>query len=225
MSCLKINKGKHMSPTEEMYRSKTNNQLKEMLEVFELSTPNAKNPFKPNKDEMVFALMKFKRHQDKINGIEPEDGDVDPENVSEDAEDEEEEYLDDEQAAYPKRKRLTKAESINLMKADLFRMERVIVHDTQTSQTSAKSRTISWGNRYLGVQNDIIQFGTPWYIRRGAIKNLEVAEITEYVTDEDTQKMTVENRKRFQVTYLDGWTEDELAMKAQDQKIRDSRLS
>jgi hypothetical protein len=37
--------------------------------------------------------------------------------------------------------------------------------------------------------------------------------------------MTVENRKRFQVTYLDGWTEDELAMKAQDQKIRDSRLS
>ncbi|MCI4437442.1 MAG: hypothetical protein JHC33_11605, partial [Ignisphaera sp.] len=49
-----------MSPTEEKYRSMTNAELKEILEAFELSTPKAKNPFKPNKDEIVQALMTFK---------------------------------------------------------------------------------------------------------------------------------------------------------------------
>ena len=214
-----------MSPTETVYREKTNAELKEILDIFELSTPNAKNPSKPNKDEIVFALMKFKRHQDKINGIEPEDGDVDPEAVVDDDESEGA-YDDDEtRSEYPvRKKRMSKAESIALMKADLFRMERVIVHDTQTSQTPAKAMTIAWGNRYLGVQQDVIHFGAPWYIRRGAIKNLEISEITEYIQDEDTSKMTIDTRKRYQVTYVDGWTDEELAVKAQDQKIRNSRM-
>ena len=84
--------------------------------------------------------------------------------------------------------------------------------------------TIAWGNRYLGVQQDVIHFGVPWYLRRGAIKNLEISEITEYIQDEDTSKMTTDTRKRYQITYVDGWTDEELAVKAQDQKIRNSRM-
>lgn len=211
-----------MSPTEQMYREKTNAELKELLEVFELSTPNAKNPAKPNKDEMVFALMKFKRHQDKINGIEPEEGDVDPETVSDEEHDED--GYDEVSNSPVRKKRMTKAESIALMKADLFRMERVIVHDTQTSQTPVQALTIAWGNRFVGVQQDVIKFGTPWYLRRGAIKNLEISDITEYIQDEENQStMNTVTRKRYQVTYLEGWTDDEMAIKAQDQKIRNSR--
>ena len=204
-----------MSPTEEMYRSKTNSELKELLEAFELSTPKAKNPFKPNKDEIVQALMAFKRKQDSINGIEPEDGDVVPE-------DEEEIDVEDAPVFASKTRKPSKLERIALLKADLMRMERVIVHDTQTSQTSTAAITVSWGNRSLGILNDVVKFGTPWYVRRGALNNLRDAEITEY-SQEEGGPMRTDTRKRFLITDVEGWTEEELAVKAQDQIIRNSR--
>lgn len=199
-----------MSPTEENFRSKTNAELKEILSDLELSTPKAKNPFKPNKDEMVAALMEFKRAQDKINGIEPEEGD---DYVEEDDE--------DVQTSTVTRKQ-SKAEKIALLKADLMRMERVIVHDTQTSQTPVKAATITWGNRLIGIQNDVVHFGTPWYVRRGALENLRAAMITEY-NQEEGGPMRTDTRHRYQITDVGGWTDEELAIRANDQKIRNAR--
>ena len=206
-----------MSPTEEMYRTKTNAELKELLEVFELGTPKAKNPFKPNKDEMVQALMTFKRSQDRINGIEPEEGD--------EPEDEEVEVEADEVVAVARvTGKQAKALKAALLKADLMRMERVIVHDSQTQQTPVPTATITWGNRALGIQNDVIHFGKPWYVRRGALQNLRDAEITEYTQDRESGgAMRTETRKRYLITDVEGWTEEELQKYAMDQKIRNSR--
>ena len=206
-----------MSPTEEMYRSKTNAELKELLEVFELATPKAKNPFKPNKDEMVQALMTFKRAQDVINGIEPEEGD-EPEDDEVDADTEVE-------VESPRMtQKQSKALKAALLKADLMRMERVIVHDSQTQQTPVSAATITWGNRALGIQNDVVHFGKPWYVRRGALQNLRDAEITEYSQDRESGgSMRTETRKRYLITDVDGWTEEELQKYAMDQKIRNSR--
>lgn len=203
-----------MSPTEEMYRSKTNSELKEMLEIFELSTPKAKNPFKPNKDEMVKALMQYKRHQDEINGYAPEEGD-EP--------DEDEEEVQEELVPAPSRKKKDgSAEKAALLRADLMRMERVIVHDTQTSQTTANAITISWGNRVLGIHTDVLRFDKPWYIRRGALANIRDNEITEYVQDEEGV-MRTETRHRYMITDVGGWTEKELAERVSDQNVRNSR--
>lgn len=201
-----------MSPTEENYRSKTNSELKEMLEVLELSTPKAKNPFKPNKDEMVKALMTFKREQDRINGYEPEEGD-EPE------EDEEEEA---EVVASPRKKKDSTAEKAALLKADLMRSELVIIHDTQTSQTQTAAMTITWGNRILGIHTDVVHFGKPWYVRRGALANIRFNEITEY-NQEEGGPMRTETRKRYMITDVAGWTEEELASHAADQRVRNSR--
>lgn len=201
-----------MSPTEEMYRSKTNAELKEMLEVLELSTPKAKNPFKPNKDEMVKVLMEFKRYQDNINGYEPEEGDEIPE------EDEEEEVV----VVAPRKKKESNAEKAALLKADLMRSELVIVHDTQTSQTATAARTVTWGNRLLGIQNDVVKFGTPWYVRRGALANLRCNEITEY-SQEENGPMRTDTRSRYMITDVAGWTEEQLATAVAEQRIRNSR--
>lgn len=201
-----------MSPTEELYRSKTNSELKEILDMLELTTPLAKNPFKPNKNEIVEALMKFKRHQDSINGIEPEEGDELP-----DEEDEEEI-----EAPVAKVRKPSKAEQAALLKADLMRMELVIVHDTQTSQTASSAITVTWGNRILGIQTDVIKFGTPWYVRRGALANLRTNEITEY-NQEEGGPMRTETRNRYMITDVEGWTEEQLRIHAADQKIRNSR--
>ena len=205
-----------MSPTEENYRTKTNTELKEILEILELTTPKAKNPAKPNKDEMVNALMTYKRSQDEINCIEPEEGDEIPEET------EDEDY---EAVVVPdakKKRPASKVEKLALLKADLFRKELVIVHDSQTSQTGFSSQTVSWGNRILGVQNDVVKFGTPWYVRRGALKNLEGSEITENIQEPGGPMKTV-TRKRYLITPVEGWTDEELAIRAQDQKIRDAR--
>jgi hypothetical protein len=202
-----------MSPTEEMYRSKTNAELKEMLETLELSTPKAKNPFKPNKDEMVKALMAFKREQDRINGYEPEEGD-EPE------EDEEEESV--ETAAAPRKKKSNDAEKAALMRADLMRFERVIVHDTQTTQTPISAMTVTWGNRLIGIHTDVIYFGKPWYVRRGALANIRHNEITEYEQEEGGPMRTV-TRKRYMITDLEGWTDEDLSARAADQRVRNSR--
>lgn len=208
-----------MSPTEEMYRSKSNAELKELLEAFELGTPKAKNPFKPNKDEMVQALMAFKRSQDRINGIEPEEGDEGA------YEDDEDEFEVSAEVRGPKMNaKQAKAQKAALLKADLMRMERVIVHDSQTMQTPVPTATVTWGNRALGIHNDVIHFGKPWYIRRGALQNLRDAEITEYTQDrENGGQMRTETRKRYLITETEGWTEEELQKYAMDQKIRNSR--
>jgi hypothetical protein len=203
-----------MSPTEEKYRAMTNAELKEVLEAFELSTPKAKNPFKPNKDEIVQALMTFKREQDRINGFEPEEGDD-----YEEAEEEAEEAVF---APRGKVRQQSKVEKLALLKADLMRMERVIIHDSQTSQTSTAARTFTWGNKLVGIHDDVVQFGVPWYVRRGALNNIRGAEITEY-TQEEGGPMRTDTRKRFLITELEGWSEEELQKYAMDQKIRNSR--
>lgn len=208
-----------MSPTEEMYRSKSNAELKELLEAFELGTPKAKNPFKPNKDEMVQALMAFKRSQDRINGIEPEEGD---EGAYDD--DESENEIAAEVRGPKLNSKQAKAAKAALLKADLMRMERVIVHDTQTQQTPLATATVTWGNRALGIHNDVVHFGKPWYIRRGALQNLRDAEITEYTQDREAGgQMHTDTRKRYLITETEGWTEEELQKYAMDQKIRNSR--
>lgn len=188
------------------------------MEAFELGTPKAKNPFKPNKDEMVQALMTFKRAQDRINDIEPEEGDEPDDEGSE---------VESEEAVAPVARmtgKQAKAMKAALLKADLMRMERVIVHDTQTSQTAVSTITVTWGNRALGIQNDVVHFGKPWYIRRGALQNLRDAEITEYNQDREAgSAMRTETRKRYLITDVEGWTEEELQKYAMDQKIRNSR--
>lgn len=69
------------------------------------------------------------------------------------------------------------------------------------------------GNRLIGIQNDVVHFGTPWYVRRGALENLRSAVITEYSQEEGrpmrTQILAIATRSQMSV---DGQTKNSLSV-------------
>lgn len=185
------------------FKEMTNKQLSEACEDFGLEVKSV-NPKRPTKDEYITALEEFKVIQDEVNGI--------------DAEKEAEKLKD----STSKRKVQSPAQ---LMKLDLFRKERVIVHDQQDNQTKDLMISVSWGNRRIGGQTDWIDLsGSPQYIRRGAINNLKEATTTIQNNKGNGGGVAYEQRKRFIIVPVEGLTEAELAELAKKQEARNAKF-
>ena len=109
-----------------------------------------------------------------------------------------------------------------LMRADLFRKERVIINDNQLSQTKEEMVSISWGNRLLGGQTDFVPMhGEPQYVRRGALANIREATMVEHVQKERGGVEMV-RRKRFSVVPVEGLSQEEIDALAAKQAMRNA---
>ncbi len=115
-----------------------------------------------------------------------------------------------------------------LARLEMFRKDRVIIHDTQEGQTKDKDEIIpiSWGNRYLGGQTDFVSLsGEPQYIRRGAINNLIDATTVQSVSKANGAGVRSQVSKRFVVTEVTGLTPKELEELAAKQRMRNSKYA
>ena len=180
-------------------------ELVEMVSMLGLKVP-ATNPSKPNKTELATALADYQnKHESdtlKING----------------------EVVEVEKTAKMIRKPVPMS-ALELTRKEVFRKDRVIIHDNQGNQTKDDSVTISWGNRALGGQTDIVSMnGDPQYVRVGALNNIKDA-----MTTIQTPKggpgggVQKERKHRFVVVDVAGLTEDELANLADKQRLRNAK--
>ena len=163
------------------YEEMTNAELKALVDDFEL-TVEAKTPGKPNKAELIAAIVKFKKGQDAINGIEEEE-----ETLANIDDSENDELESSPKVVKPLPQRLLPIEIRKaLQKADLLRKERVIIFDKQHTQTKMPVIMVTWGNKLVGIHTDVVnlQSGKPQYIRRGALANLRLATFS-YSYQED----------------------------------------
>jgi hypothetical protein len=189
------------------FEDMTNAQLKEACEDFGLEV-KAKNPAKPNKTEYLEALTAFKATQDATHGVEESD------------EDEVEDTAP--KTDTPKRKPQSPAA---LMKLDLMKKDRVIIHDQQDTQTKDEMISVSWGNRLLGGQTDWIDLsGEPQYVRRGALGNLRDASMF-IQTPKDGGGVHTVRKKRFIIVETDGLTLEAFEELKAQQKMRNSKLA
>jgi hypothetical protein len=187
----------------------TNAELKQACMDFGLEV-NAKNSIKPTKAEYVEVLEKFKATQDSIHGIDREE------------EDKKEEVKETKKASGSKRKPQSR---IKLMRLDLFKKDRVIVHDQQERQTKDEMISVSWGNRAIGGQTDWVHLsGEPQYVRRGALNNLREATTVVHIP-KPGGGVSMERRKRFVVVEVDPLTPEELAELANKQKLRNAKYA
>jgi len=189
------------------FEDMTNAELKEACGDFGLEV-KAKNPAKPNKAEYLEALNTFKAEQDKMHG--------------KDDNEEEEKKEVKEVTDGSKRKPQNK---FQLMKLDLFRKDRVIIHDQQESQTKDEMISVSWGNRAIGGQTDWVDLsGEPQYVRRGALNNLKEANMVIQMPKPNGGVHSV-HKKRFIVVEVDGLTTEEFEDLKSQQKMRNSKLA
>lgn len=199
------------------YNEMTNAELKALIDDFEL-TVDAKTPGKPNKAELVSALENYRKQQNIINGVE---------------EDETEDLDETNDELTPGSKNETKVEKVvpqkllpreqkkRLQKADLLRKERVIVIDKQHTQTRIPAITVTWGNKLIGIQTDVIDLKSnkPQYVRRGALANLRTCTFTYSYQEEEFAPVKQVTEERFEIRELEGLTEDEIADLAIKQRM------
>lgn len=199
------------------YNEMTNAELKALIDDFEL-TVDAKTPGKPNKAELVSALENYRKQQNIINGVE---------------EDETEDLDETNDELTPGSKNETKVEKVvpqkllpreqkkRLQKADLLRKERVIVIDKQHTQTRIPAITVTWGNKLIGIQTDVIDLKSnkPQYVRRGALANLRACTFTYSYQEEEFAPVKQVTEERFEIRELEGLTEDEIADLAIKQRM------
>lgn len=199
------------------YNEMTNAELKALIDDFEL-TVDAKTPGKPNKAELVSALENYRKQQNIINGVE---------------EDEAEDLDETNDELTPGSKNETKVEKVvpqkllpreqkkRLQKADLLRKERVIVIDKQHTQTRIPAITVTWGNKLIGIQTDVIDLKSnkPQYVRRGALANLRTCTFTYSYQEEEFAPVKQITEERFEIRELEGLSEDEIADLAIKQRM------
>lgn len=119
-----------------------------------------------------------------------------------------------------KQKRQTKAQ---LVKLDAMRKDRVSVRDMQESQTKDELQPICWGNKLIGRHTDMVDLsGTPQYIRRGAILNLQDAHMVKHIPKPGGGVIST-RVKRFVVVPAEPMTSKELEALANVQKMRNSK--
>ena len=198
------------------YEEMTNAELKALVDDFEL-TVEAKTPGKPNKAELIAAIVKFKKEQNAINGIEEE------EETLADTDDSENDELDSSpKVVKPVPQRLLPTEKRKaLQKADLLRKERVIIFDKQHTQTKMPVIMVTWGNKLVGIHTDVInlQSGKPQYIRRGALANLRLATFSYSYQEDEFSPVKHLTEERFEIRELEGLSEEEIEVLAAQQKM------
>jgi len=194
-----------MSTLEEL-KELPREELVEMAEMLHIKTPDAINPSKPNKTELATVIAE---HQAKVDAERAEE--------------------DGELITIPKTegriaptKTFTRAQ---LNKMDVMRKIRVIIHDNQATQTKEDTVTVSWGNRAIGGQTDLISLGgEPQYVRQGALNNLRDAMTTIQTLKSGPAGGVQKVRKpRFVVVEVEGLTQDELEALADKQRLRNAK--
>ena len=199
------------------YEEMTNAELKALVDDFEL-TVEAKTPGKPNKAELIAAIVKFKKEQNAINGIEEEE-----EETLADIDDSENDELDSSpKVVKPVPQRLLPTEKRKaLQKADLLRKERVIIFDKQHTQTKMPVIMVTWGNKLVGIHTDVVnlQSGKPQYVRRGALANLRLATFSYSYQEDEFSPVRHLTEERFEIRELEGLTEEEIEVLAAQQKM------
>lgn len=207
---------------EKTFEEMTSKELLALMNDFDLSI-EGKHESKYSKADMVEALNKYKYAMD--NGIDP------------DAKEPEEEF-DEELVASTKQKVATTKPSVvlkasklsiterrKLQRADLFRKEPVIIHDTQTNQTGIPAMYVTWGNGLIGHQTDIVNLESdqPQYLRRGALQNLRAVMLHESKQDEAGGQIRTVSRPRFSIIPTEGLSEEELKVLAEQQRMRNAK--
>jgi len=204
------------------FEDMSNKELAQLVADFSL-TVEAKNPAKPNKTEYVTALTAYKAKQDAINGNEPEEIVEEAEEVV--GQDTITAPTDDTDLATKvlTNKGYKLSSKAQLLRADLFRKERIIVTDLRESQTREPTVYVNWGNALVGNNTDVISLdGQPQFVRRGAIANLEAARLTIHEADSlGADKMI--KRNRFVITRVGGMSQDELTELGVKQRMRDAK--
>lgn len=190
------------------YKALTNAQLAQECEDLGIEkVVGSSNPHKPTKDDYIRAISrKLNYEPDEVEEVE-----------------EVEEVKEDE---IPNtRKPQSKAQ---LARLDMFRKDRVIIHDMQENQTKDKDEMlpVSWGNRLLGGQTDFVSLnGEPQYVRRGALKNLEDATTVIHEPKPNGNGVHARVVKRFVVTPVAGLTQAELDELATKQRMRNAKYA
>lgn len=199
------------------YNEMTNAELKALIDDFEL-TVDAKTPGKPNKAELVSALENYRKQQNIINGVE-EDETEDLDETNDELTPGSKNEIKVEKAV--PQKLLPREQKKRLQKADLLRKERVIVIDKQHTQTRIPAITVTWGNKLIGIQTDVIDLKSnkPQHVRRGALANLRDCTFTYSYQEEEFAPVKQVTEKRFEIRELEGLTEDEIADLAIKQRM------
>ncbi len=190
-----------------MFEELTREQLiEECTELGIDKVVGSKNPHKPTKDDYLAAIDKKLSYA----GIE-------------------EEVIAEVKAVVDTTPTTRKPQSASkLARLEMFRKDRVIIHDTQEGQSKDKDEmlSVSWGNRFLGGQTDFVSLnGQPQYIRRGAINNLIDATTVLSMPKSNGNGVTSRVSKRFVVTEVAGLTPDELEELATKQRMRNAKYA
>jgi len=187
----------------------TNAQLiADYIEPANIEIKNPKVANKPNKSEIIAAILE---HRAKSDAIKKERmGDTIPVNDATKA------NLKPGVVLKPQTK-------LELMRKELMLKDRVIIHDQQERQTKEETITVSWGNRGIGTFTDLVSLGgEPQYVRRGALNNLKDAT-TVIQIPKANGGVAKEVRKRFVIQRVEGLTQKELDELAAQQAMRNSK--
>ena len=184
------------------YEDMTNADMKELCEELGLDV-EAKNPAKPNKAELSAAL-------DAYYG------------VTEEAEQEPEVEII---AEKPKASHKKKEASLRKKQYDAkMKKVRVMVTSNADNQTKHQNRTITWGNRVLGHNTDIVVFEKPWYIRQGALDNMKNATIVKHFQNDDSGQPDSVVIPAYNIVELGHLSEEEIKKMARNQQVRNAAL-
>lgn len=191
------------------YEKMTKPELEEASKFFklndrvqELATDNERQDGLPTKADYIQALNEFKDKQ--AASVET---------------DETEDEIGGETGSSNKSKE-------QLVVDDLTRKVMVIVHDHNNTQTTEEDLegmvyTQGWGNMLTGGYSDNIALhGRPQYVHRGAILAMEDILIPTTFKDNEGKEKPSRTKKRFAITEVDGWTQDQLDSHAKEQKLK-----
>lgn len=192
------------------FKDMSHAELKELAKDFELDVKG-----NASKDTLVEALDAYKIKAEALRNGE----------ITEDEIVEDDEVIEEVTPKKVATKGVSKYQKLMLQKADLTRKERVVVTDNNTAQTKETVRYVRWGNTgAIGVKVDIVRFGKPWYVRRGALANLRKATITERSVNELGNTVD-EILPRYTIQVLPGLSKAELDLLANKQAIRNAGIA
>ena len=176
---------------------------------------DSKNVSKPTRDEYIIAIEKFESSQqagdNEFLNTEPELGVYNG-------------MQEEKKPETKKVKPLTRAQKRRKQYNTLMVKKRVIITNNSSNQTKQPMEYISWGNRTLGHNTDIIVFDKPWHVREGALRNLRGAVITESIQDEEGNQVRFETKASYIIQELPPLTREEIDLIAKKQLIRDSSI-
>ena len=203
----------------------------------------AKNPHKPNKTEVINAILAAEKSE--VKGVTEEE--VTEERAEELEQENQDEFLKEAlaEATIVETEETEEAENINIrtisfadprfkrlpdivkkreQERRLFPFKRVLITSNQTNQTQHNLIRVTWGNTLIGHQTDNVLLGKPWHVRVGALNNLKEAETTKQEWDEIGNKIVYTPIPAYNIVELEPLTEAEIKEMAKKQTVRNAAV-